>query len=102
LQIKWRLSDDPVPADCLPELADLEFRKQARCKIFLGFTSNLISSGVRDILRYLCKHHMVDVLVTTAGMLALCLTVHSFTGLITGMIFEPMSKLPMDLNRFFG
>lgn len=68
VQINWRLSDDPVPADCLPELADSDFRKQARCKIFLGFTSNLISSGAREILKYLCKHHMIDVLVTTAGM----------------------------------
>ena len=36
-------------------------------KIFLGFTSNLISSGVREHIRYLVQHRMVDVLVTTAG-----------------------------------
>ena len=33
----------------------------------MGFTSNLISSGVRESLRYLVQHRMVDVLVTTAG-----------------------------------
>ncbi len=38
-----------------------------RTKIFLGFTSNLISSGVREHIRYLVQHSMVDVLVTTAG-----------------------------------
>ena len=38
-----------------------------RAKIFLGFTSNLISSGVREHIRYLVQHNMVDVLVTTAG-----------------------------------
>jgi len=31
-----------------------------RCKVFLGFTSNLISSGVRDVVRYLVEHNMVS------------------------------------------
>ncbi|KAJ5775020.1 uncharacterized protein N7511_000031 [Penicillium nucicola] len=35
--------------------------------IFLGFTSNLISSGLRDTLRYLVKHKHVSAIVTTAG-----------------------------------
>ncbi|XP_049890612.1 deoxyhypusine synthase-like [Epinephelus moara] len=37
------------------------------CTIFLGYTSNLISCGVRENIRYLAEHQMVDVLVTTAG-----------------------------------
>ncbi|KAF7658633.1 hypothetical protein LDENG_00010310 [Lucifuga dentata] len=37
------------------------------CTIFLGYTSNLISSGVRESIRYLAEHRMVDVIVTTAG-----------------------------------
>lgn len=37
------------------------------CTIFLSYTSNLISSGLRDTIRYLAQHQMVDVLVTTAG-----------------------------------
>ncbi|KAM4678472.1 deoxyhypusine synthase isoform 1-T1 [Discoglossus pictus] len=37
------------------------------CIIFLGYTSNLISSGLREIIRYLVQHSMVDVIVTTAG-----------------------------------
>ncbi|KAM4746927.1 deoxyhypusine synthase [Rhinophrynus dorsalis] len=37
------------------------------CTIFLGYTSNLISSGVRESIRYLVEHNMVDVIVTTAG-----------------------------------
>uniref|UniRef100_A0A8C4ZVI2 Deoxyhypusine synthase n=1 Tax=Gadus morhua TaxID=8049 RepID=A0A8C4ZVI2_GADMO len=37
------------------------------CTIFLGYTSNLISSGVRETIRYLAEHSMVDVIVTTAG-----------------------------------
>jgi len=35
--------------------------------IFLGVTSNLITSGVRDIVRYLAENKKIDVLVTTAG-----------------------------------
>ena len=35
--------------------------------IFLGYTSNMVSSGLRDIFRYLAKHKKVDVIVTTAG-----------------------------------
>lgn len=42
-------------------------RAPSGCTIFLGFTSNLISSGVRETIRYLVQHGMVDVLVTTAG-----------------------------------
>lgn len=35
--------------------------------IFLGYTSNMVSSGTREIIRYLVQHKMVDVLVTSAG-----------------------------------
>lgn len=35
--------------------------------IFLGFTSNLISSGLRDTLRYLVQHKMVSAIVASAG-----------------------------------
>jgi deoxyhypusine synthase len=46
---------------------DPEVRKQTKCKIFLGYTSNLVSSGIRDIIRFLVQHKMVDVIVSTAG-----------------------------------
>ncbi|PSS14798.1 hypothetical protein M430DRAFT_104662 [Amorphotheca resinae ATCC 22711] len=35
--------------------------------IFLGYTSNLISSGLRGTLRYLAQHNHVSAIVTTAG-----------------------------------
>ncbi|CAK7901177.1 deoxyhypusine synthase [[Candida] anglica] len=35
--------------------------------IFMGFTSNLISSGLRDTLRYLVQHKMVSAIVASAG-----------------------------------
>lgn len=39
----------------------------AKCTIFLGYTSNLISSGLRSTLKYLVKNKMVSAIVTTAG-----------------------------------
>lgn len=42
-------------------------RRKSNCTIFLGYTSNLVSSGVRETIRYLVQHNMVDCIVTTAG-----------------------------------
>ncbi|CAH1787126.1 unnamed protein product [Owenia fusiformis] len=42
-------------------------REMTNCSIFLGYTSNLISSGTRETIKYLVKNNMVDCLVTTAG-----------------------------------
>lgn len=41
--------------------------RQEKVFIFLGYTSNMISSGLRESIRYLAEHKLVDVLVTTAG-----------------------------------
>lgn len=48
----------------------IEIVKKMRAEkvtIFLGYTSNQVSSGNREIIRYLVQHKMVDALVTTAG-----------------------------------
>ncbi|KAI3742097.1 hypothetical protein L1987_59777 [Smallanthus sonchifolius] len=65
--LDWRLSHEKVTEECGEEEKNLTYRESVRCKIFLGFTSNLISSGVRDVVRYLAQHNMVDVMVTTTG-----------------------------------
>ena len=49
------------------EYTDPQVRAQTRCNIFLGYTSNLISSGLREIILYLVKHKHVSAIVTTAG-----------------------------------
>ena len=41
--------------------------RKEKCTIFLGYTSSMVSSGLRDIFRYLVEHKFVDVIVTTAG-----------------------------------
>ncbi|KAJ2849328.1 Deoxyhypusine synthase [Coemansia brasiliensis] len=63
----WRLSDEPVDENDNEEDRDMEYRSSVKCKIFLGYTSNLVSSGIRETIKYLVKNKMVDVLVSTAG-----------------------------------
>ena len=41
--------------------------QREKAVIFLAYTSNMVSSGVREIIKYLVKNKKVDVLVTSAG-----------------------------------
>ncbi|CEH12564.1 deoxyhypusine synthase [Ceraceosorus bombacis] len=63
----WRLSDEPITADTPDDLLDPGIRQRTACSIFLGFTSNLVSSGLREVILFLVKHKLVSALVTTAG-----------------------------------
>ena len=47
------------------EIIDLMIAEKAT--IFLGYTSNMVSSGLREVFRYLVEHKRVNVVVTTAG-----------------------------------
>jgi deoxyhypusine synthase len=38
-----------------------------KCVIFLGVCSSVITSGMREIVRFLCEKKLVDVIVTTGG-----------------------------------
>jgi deoxyhypusine synthase len=38
-----------------------------KATIYLGYTSNMVTSGLREIFRWLAEHKKVDVIVTTAG-----------------------------------
>jgi hypothetical protein len=58
-QIRWRLSDEPVKEDEDDDLKDPEVRKTIKCTIFLGYTSNMISCGMREVIKFLCQHRMV-------------------------------------------
>ncbi|KAF9616661.1 hypothetical protein IFM89_031525 [Coptis chinensis] len=67
--IGWRLSDEALVEGYSEEERDMKFRESTKCKIFLGFTSNLISSGVRDTVRYLV-HHRMKLLWTPSKVIA--------------------------------
>ena len=67
LMRKWRLSDVEWKEGDDVALKPPEVRKRIRARIFLGYTSNQISCGQREIIKFLVQHKMVDALVTTAG-----------------------------------
>jgi deoxyhypusine synthase len=65
--ISWRLSDEEITEEDSPDYIDNAVREKVRCTIFLGYTSNMASCGMREIIRYLCEHKMIDCIVTTTG-----------------------------------
>lgn len=66
-QLAWRLSDEPPKPNDYGDLLDPEFRSKQKCTIFLSYTSNMISCGVRETIKYLVKNNLVHCLVSTAG-----------------------------------
>ncbi len=52
--IKWKLADDPIDPEESEYYLNKEIRESTRCTIFLGYTSNLVSCGLREVIRYLC------------------------------------------------
>lgn len=66
--IKKKLEPIPEPEDGVNVSPfDPGDRPLNNCTIFLGFTSNMISSGVRETIKFLLANNMVDCVVTTAG-----------------------------------
>jgi deoxyhypusine synthase len=56
-----------VAPDESEEFISPSVRAQTKCTVFLGYTSNLISSGLREVILFLVKHKHVSAIVTTAG-----------------------------------
>ena len=65
--LKWRLSDDPIEKETDDSFKDPKIRAKTKATIFFSYTSNMISCGNREVIRFLVKHKMVDCIVTTAG-----------------------------------
>ena len=67
--LAWRMCDDQVALNTARkhgEVSDEEARG-VRTKIFLGATTALFLAGSREAINFLCKHRMVDVIVTPGG-----------------------------------
>lgn len=58
---------EPLPEDDQADCFEPGTRQKTSCTVFLGYTSNMISSGVREQIRFLAEHNMVDCIVTTGG-----------------------------------
>ena len=57
-----------MPAPSAEDIeAASEYAPKNNCTIFLGYTSNMASCGVRETIRFLVQHKMVDCIVATAG-----------------------------------
>ena len=50
----------------LAKAADI-VNKMKDSTVFLTFTSNMVSSGLREVFAYMCEKKMVDVIITGAG-----------------------------------
>merc|ERR1712142_866576 len=66
-EINLMLQCRDQPLGEINEYIDEKFKPRSNCTIFLGYTSNMASAGVRDVIRFLVEHKLVDVLVSTAG-----------------------------------
>jgi deoxyhypusine synthase len=63
----WRMSDVAWKEGDDETLQDLSVRQRLRARLFFAYTSNQISSGQREVIKFMVKNKMVDVIVTTAG-----------------------------------
>lgn len=56
---------EPLPKDENDDSINLNpcGREKSNCTIFLGYTSNIISSGVRDTVKYLVQNNMVSITI---------------------------------------
>ncbi|XP_076062271.1 deoxyhypusine synthase [Oratosquilla oratoria] len=59
--------EQPMPEGFCDEEEDEFIKIRKNCNIFLGYTSNMSSCGVRETIRFLVEHSMIDCIVTTAG-----------------------------------
>lgn len=61
-EIKQMLDQRSIPLteDQIDNSEEDEFiRRKYNCSIFLGYTSNMVSSGIRETIRYLVQHNLV-------------------------------------------
>jgi deoxyhypusine synthase len=65
--LAWRLFDEEILEDETEEFKNMETRKNYKCKIFLGYTSNLVSCGLREIIKFIVETKQVDCIVSSAG-----------------------------------
>ena len=52
--ITWKLSHDPIDPEDSDYYKEPKIRESTRCTIYLGYTSNMVSCGLRETFRYLC------------------------------------------------
>lgn len=66
-EVSTMIEKRKLPLTNVSPYIDEDVRPKTNLSIFLGYTSNMTSCGVRDVIRFLAKHSMIDCLVTTGG-----------------------------------
>ncbi len=67
-QLVANYSNIGFQASHLSKAAEVVGRMQDdKAMVFLSFTSNMVSSGLREIIAQLCQHKLVDCIVTSTG-----------------------------------
>ena len=58
----WRTAvGEPIAEDEDEDLRDIEARRNVKYLTYLGYTSNMISCGVRESILYLVKNKLVNI-----------------------------------------
>jgi len=65
--LAWRLSDVDIKGSESDEQKTPLYRSNKRATLFLAYTSNMISCGMRETIKFLVKHKLVDCVVSSAG-----------------------------------
>lgn len=54
----------PLMEDQIDQMEEDEFiKRKSHCTIFLGYTSNMVSSGIRETIKFLVQHKLVNLSV---------------------------------------
>lgn len=74
---------------------------QNNCTIFLGYTSNLISSGVRESIRFLAEHKMVEWLEKKTHVLVQLTDAFNYVPFLR-VVFSPPIKVDVLVTTAGG
>eukprot|EP00469_Lotharella_globosa_P008337 CAMPEP_0167781766 /NCGR_PEP_ID=MMETSP0111_2-20121227/6119_1 /TAXON_ID=91324 /ORGANISM="Lotharella globosa, Strain CCCM811" /LENGTH=425 /DNA_ID=CAMNT_0007672473 /DNA_START=12 /DNA_END=1289 /DNA_ORIENTATION=+ len=68
MMLRWRLSQEKFdPSKETEDMKDPKVRAATKCTIFMGYTSNMVSCGNREVIRFLLEHKLISAVVTTGG-----------------------------------
>eukprot|EP00756_Hemistasia_phaeocysticola_P027594 Hpha_TRINITY_DN16125_c3_g8::TRINITY_DN16125_c3_g8_i1::g.7018::m.7018/K00809/DHPS, dys; deoxyhypusine synthase len=67
--LSWCLGENPAALEQMRKSSEIsdEEAKVCRTRIFLGVTSAQLLGGIREAVAFLCRHRMIQVLVTPGG-----------------------------------
>lgn len=71
----------PLTEDQIDQIEEDEFiKRKSHCTIFLGYTSNMVSSGIREIIRFLVQHKLVGFYIRNLCLMGFMILNSMFVG----------------------